>query len=152
MTAISASSLERPARSPEHACRSFTRALGAGQLEVATACFTRDGCLVTPDATAVRGRESIRDVLAQLIARHTQVAVESSTVLATADVALAHERWTIRSDGAEGASFVQRSAPTLVLRRVEGDWKLAIAAPWSEGERALPSRRSPIETPIGGKA
>lgn len=115
------------------ACHSFVLALGAGDLEAATACFVKDACLITPDTTTIRGRERIRPVLAQLISRHTAIKVDFSNVLVTGDVALARERWTIRCDGIEGSRFEQASSPILVLRWIEGEWKLAIAALWGWG-------------------
>lgn len=119
-----------PQRTPALACLTFAATLNNGELDAATSCFAREGCLITPDATAIRGRESIRDILAQLIARRAEIAVELSATLTAGDVALAHERWRICSEGAENVPFVQVSTPTLVLRCIEEDWKLAIAAPW----------------------
>ncbi|HEY5053866.1 MAG TPA: nuclear transport factor 2 family protein [Solirubrobacterales bacterium] len=119
--------------SRRQACHSFLQALGDGDLDAATACFARDACLITPDATAVGGRERIRSVLAQLIARHTEIRVDFSNILISGDVALACELWMIRCDGIEGSRFEQASAPMLVLRQVEGEWKLAIAAFWGWG-------------------
>jgi ketosteroid isomerase-like protein len=108
----------------------FCNAVNAGELERACACFTRDGCLITPDATAVQGREAIGAVLAQLVAAGTRVSVQVSAILAAGDVALGRERWQIHSDAPGGTQFVRESTPTLVLQRVESQWKLAIAAPW----------------------
>jgi ketosteroid isomerase-like protein len=113
------------------ACFAFVYSLNVGDLNRATACFARDACLITPDATAVHGRDRIRPVLAQLIARRAEIRVESSSVVIAGDVALAGERWTLRSIGVEGSRFEQALSPTLVLRRIEERWKLAIAAPWS---------------------
>jgi len=115
--------------------RSFVRALSTGDLDAATACFARDGCLITPDATAVHGRERIRPLLAQLIAAHTEIRVDLSNVLTAAGVVLACERWTVRSEGADGDRVERTLEPTLVLREVEGEWKLAIVAPWGWGGR-----------------
>ena len=56
---------------PDNALASFTAALSGGDLHGAAACFTRQGCLITPDGTAVRGRSDIAGVLAQLIASRT---------------------------------------------------------------------------------
>jgi ketosteroid isomerase-like protein len=134
------SSADEPTRAAALACQAFAGALNAGQLDVATAYFAIDGCLITPDATAVRGRESIRPVLSQMIARRARIAVEFSTALAAGDVALVHRRWRIRSIGEGADPFVQRTNPTLLLRRLEAEWKLAIAAPWGTGERALQAR------------
>lgn len=105
------------------------RALGAGDLESASACFARDGCLITPDATVIHGRDRIRPVLAQLIAQRIDVAVEVCHVLDGGEVRLVRERWRLWA-GAEPARFSQVLHPTLVLRRIEAEWKLAIAAPW----------------------
>jgi uncharacterized protein (TIGR02246 family) len=104
--------------------------LTAGDLERAAACFARDGCLITPDGTAIHGRDRIRPVLAQMVIRRTEVEVELSTSIPAGDVMLVHERWRVRA-GEGGAQFEQTLHPTLVLRRIEGAWKLAIAAPWS---------------------
>lgn len=117
---------------PKRAARTFCAALSAGDLERACACFTLEACLVTPDGTAVKGRGAIRPILAQLIASRAQLSVEISAVLQAGDVAIAHERWQIRTgDGA--AAFTRSSKPTLVLQRIELDWKLAVAAPWGWG-------------------
>jgi ketosteroid isomerase-like protein len=117
--------LDRP-----QACFAFVYSLNLGDLNRATACFSRDACLITPDATAVYGRDRIRLVLAQLIAQRAEIEVESSTVLTAGDVALASERWVVRSNGVEGSRFEQIFSSTLILRRIEEAWKLAIVAPW----------------------
>lgn len=127
--------LDKPLRSREWAGLLFAQALSIGNLEAAAACFTRDACLVTQDETSIHGRDHIRPVLAQLIARRTQIEVDFRTVLASGDVALARERWTIRADGVEGSRFEQTASPTLILHLVEDSWKLAIAAPWGRGYR-----------------
>ena len=113
---------------------SFVRALSAGDLDGATACFARDGCLITPDATAVHGRDRIRPLLAQLVARRTEIKVELSNVVDAGDVVLLQERWRVRSGAAEGPRIEQVLEPTLILRRIEAEWKLAIAAPWRQAQ------------------
>jgi ketosteroid isomerase-like protein len=112
------------------AARRFVEALCERRLERAVNCFGRDGCLITPDQTAIHGREGIRSVLSQMIERRTVIVVEESFVLSAGDLALASERWTIRCDGADGARFTLTSTPRLVLRRRGTEWKLEIAALW----------------------
>jgi ketosteroid isomerase-like protein len=126
-------SVAAPPASPRETTRAFAAALNAADIDAATHCFAKDACLVTPDATAIRGREEIRPILAQLIARRTRIEVTASSLLAAGEVALGSERWTIRSAGPEGVVFAQDSSPALVLRNLEGAWKLAIAAPWGWG-------------------
>lgn len=115
--------------------RAFVRALSAGDLDAATACFARDGCLITPDATAIHGREQVRSLLAQLIASRTEIRVDLSDVLAAGGVVLVCERWTMRVEAAGGIQVERILEPTLAMREVEGEWKLAIVAPWGWGGR-----------------
>lgn len=116
-------------------CLPFVRALSIGDLDAATACFARDACLITPDATAVHGRERVRSLLAQLVARRTEIKVELSNVVRAGEVVLANERWRVRSGvGDEAPQIEQRLDPILVLHRIEAEWKLAIAAPWGWGQ------------------
>jgi ketosteroid isomerase-like protein len=121
------------AASPKESTRAFAEAINVSDLHAATHCFAKDACLVTPDATAIRGREEIRPILAQLMARQTRIEVLASSLLVAGEVALGSERWTIRSAGPEGAVFAQDSSPALVMRNLEGAWKLAIVAPWGWG-------------------
>lgn len=109
--------------------RAFASALSAGDLEGATASFARDGCLVTPDGTAIHGRDRIRPVLAQMVIRRTEIEIEMSDSISAGDVMLARERWRVRA-GEEGAQLEQILHPTLALKRIEEEWKLSIAAPW----------------------
>jgi ketosteroid isomerase-like protein len=112
------------------AARRFVEALGGRELDRAVNCFGRDGCLITPDQTAIHGRERIRPVLSQMIERRTTIVVEESFVLSAGDLALAGERWTICCDGPGGTRMSLASAPRLVLRRRGVEWKLEIAALW----------------------
>lgn len=110
---------------------SLASSLGVGDLEGAAACFARDGCLITPDGTAIHSRDRIRPVLAQMIIRRTVIEVQLSTSIRARDVMLVRERWRVRSGDAD-AQFEQTLTPTLVLGRIEGAWKMAIAAPWGK--------------------
>lgn len=117
-------------RTPSGACPSFAQALNGGDLEAAAACFARDGCLITPDATAIHGRDSVRAVLAQMVVRRTQILVEESSAIRAGQVILARERWRVRAGELEGRPIEQTSSAILILRWIEGNWKLTIAAPW----------------------
>lgn len=112
------------------ACLSLARLLSTGNLEGAASCFARDSCLLTPDATAIHDRRHIRPVLAQLIARRSLIEVVHSNVIVAGAVAFARERWSITASGTAGTPFEQSCEPTLVLRELEGSWKISIAALW----------------------
>jgi uncharacterized protein (TIGR02246 family) len=115
----------------QNALYAFIAALSAGNLAGTAACFTREGCMITPDGTAVHGRSEITAILAQLIARRTEIEVEQLVVRRAGDVALATGRLTMRSDGPQGARIEQTCHPTLALHRIEDRWKIAILAPWA---------------------
>lgn len=123
--------LSRRGPGPERTPLIFAAAIGAGRLDVAAGCFARDACLVTPGATAIHGREQIGALLAQLIDRGSRIEVVLSTCLRAGEVAFARQRWALSADGPEGARYTEILEATLVLRRLEEEWKLAIAMPWS---------------------
>jgi len=133
MRATQRVALARGLTTPEGATSAFCEAISRGQLDQACGCFVRDGCLITPDATVVHGRDAIGSVLAQLIATGARVSIQVSAFVAAGDVAMARERWRFESEAPQGRPFAQESSPTMVLRRLESDWKLAIAAPWGWG-------------------
>jgi ketosteroid isomerase-like protein len=118
-------------RSPESALAAFAEAIGAGDLSAASGCLGRDACLVTPDSTAVRGREAIRPVLAQMILAGTRIEAEIAPLLVAGDLALGRGLWRTLLTDAMGAPYAQTSTSTVVLKKVEQDtWKLQILAPW----------------------
>ncbi len=118
---------------PRIACLALPALLSAGDLDPAAACFSRDACLLTPDATAIHERRHIRPVLAQLIARHVRIAVEQSNVLEAGEVAFAREIWRVNAEGSAASRFEDTCSPLLVLKQIEGSWKVAIAALWGWG-------------------
>jgi uncharacterized protein (TIGR02246 family) len=118
------------AQTPQESTRAFAASINRGDLNAAAYCFAKDACLVTPDATAVRGRDEIRPILHQLIVLESQIEVQESSVLLGGEVALGTERWTVTSPGSEGGSFTRALTPMVVLRQLEGVWKLAVALPW----------------------
>ncbi|HEX6455616.1 MAG TPA: DUF4440 domain-containing protein [Solirubrobacterales bacterium] len=128
------------AATPEEATRAFAASLTRGDLEGAAYCFAKDACLVTPDATAIRGREDIRPILHQLIVSGLRIEVQESSMVLAGEIAFGTERWLITTPGSEGRSFTRALTPTMVLRRLEGVWKLVVAMPWGRGE-PIPGHR-----------
>ncbi len=120
-------------QTPEKVTRAFAESVTRGNLEAAARCFAKDACLVTPDATTVRGREDIRPILHQLIASGYRIEVQESSMLLAGEIAFGTERWVITTPGSEGKSFTRALTPTMVLRQLEGAWKLAVAIPWGRG-------------------
>jgi ketosteroid isomerase-like protein len=118
------------AKTPKESSRAFATSITRGDLDAAAYCFAKDACLVTPDATAVRGRDEIRPILHQLIVLGSRIDVQESSVLLAGEVAFGSERWVVTSPGSEGGPFTRALTPLLVLRQLEDVWKLAVALPW----------------------
>ena len=125
-----ATAVREGARTPGESTRALASSITRGDLEGATSCFAKDACLLTPDATVVRGRGEIKPILHQLIVARSQIEVQESSIVLAGEVALGTERWVISSAGSEGAPFTRALTPTVVLRQLEGIWKLAVAMPW----------------------
>lgn len=117
------------------ACLALPKLIGSGNLDAATGCFARDACLLTPDATAIHNREHIRPLLAQMIARRVRIEVEQSNVLVAGDVAYARELWQVSARIGAGSQYEHSCDPSLVLKRIEGSWKISIATLWGWGGR-----------------
>jgi ketosteroid isomerase-like protein len=118
------------ARTPRESTRAFAASISRGDLDAAAHCFSKDACLITPDATAVRGRDEIRPILHQLIVVGSQIEVQESSIVIAGEVALGAERWALTTPGSDGSPFTRMLAPTMVLRQLEDVWKLAVAMPW----------------------
>jgi ketosteroid isomerase-like protein len=108
----------------------LTLALRRGDLAAAASCFALDACLRTPDATAIHGRSGIRETLAQLIAMNVEVDAELDSIVLAGGVALGLGRWRTRAADPDGCLVEQVSRLTVVLRPIEGAWKIAITLPW----------------------
>lgn len=131
---------ERIMATPRLACEALCRALNNGDLEAALGCFSPGGCLIAADGTACQGEAAVRERLAELIARGARIEIELRGVLVAAEVALAHERWQITYGGVPDPALAKAPAPTMVLRWLEEEWRIAIAAPW--GTTASPPLRA----------
>ena len=131
----------RLAATPRLACEALCRSINSGDREAALACFARGAGLLGPDGSISQGETALRARLGALISAGAQVAVELYGVTIAADIALAHERWQISYGGRPDPAAAGAPGPTLVLRLIGGEWKLAIAAPWgvpaSEPLRAI---------------
>jgi ketosteroid isomerase-like protein len=114
-------------------CLLLPQFLSAAKLDAAAACFARDACLLTPDGTAIHERRHIRPLLAQVIAQRPRIEVAASNLLLGGEVAFVRERWCVDAAGAGNTRYEHEVEPAMILRQVEGSWKLAIAAPWGWG-------------------
>lgn len=125
---------------PEQLAQAFAAAIGRRDVEGALAMWSEDAAILTPDGTALCGRDQIRRALLALIDNGARVRVEIERLHRAGDVALATGSLTLSGEGAAGA-FEQRGESTVVyVRGADGQWRIAIDAPWG-----LP-RRSAADT------
>jgi uncharacterized protein (TIGR02246 family) len=115
---------------PQEITRAFAEALSAAELDRAASLFADDGCFVTPDATAVHGRQGVRAILAQLVAGHVQLRVAQKSVYVAGSTAFCSERWAFTYACKEASPFTQVSDSTVLLRCSDRMWQLSIVAPW----------------------
>ena len=125
-----------PAIPAENVLYGLGAVIGTGNLAAGAAIFTKDGCLITPDGTAVHGRGDIAEILAQMIAHRTEIEFDQLAIQHAGDVALVAGRMRIRSAGLESRPITQLCEPTAVLHRVEGRWKVAILDLWKNVRQA----------------
>lgn len=130
-------SAREPSKTVTELSSAFASSINAGDPDAATACFARNACLITPDATAVHSRSHIRLVLVQMVIQRVEIEIEMSSPIVAGDIVLALERWQLRTEGADGVARRQALHPVLVLRKIEGDWKFTIAAPWRFGDAGV---------------
>jgi uncharacterized protein (TIGR02246 family) len=116
-------------KTPEEIVGDFGAALRAGDADAATALFSRQGCFVTPDSTVIQGRPRIRGFLQQLVDLAAELNIEQRTMVRAGDVAIGSESWSMRvGRGADAVRRITRS--TIVLGRIEGEWRIAVVDPW----------------------
>lgn len=114
---------------PEEIVDRFGAALRPGDVDAATALFSREGCFVTPDSTVIQGRPQVRGFLQQLVDTAEELTIEQRTMLLAGDVAVGSETWAMRVGRATSAPRrVSRS--TIVLGRTDGAWRIAVVDPW----------------------
>jgi ketosteroid isomerase-like protein len=121
---------------PELTLKTLADALAFRDLRGSTACFRRDARLITAGRTTICGREQIAAVLSQLIDAETELDFSATSFITAEDLALATGPCRIRTKGPDRFWLSHDADLTAVLRLTEGDWKLAIFAPW--GEPRLP--------------
>lgn len=114
----------------------FVAALNAGDLVRAVARLSREACLVTPDATVIRGRSDVAGALKQFFAIGFRAHLDLRSAIEIGEVVLVSDRWTTRVGGS-GSAAQGSARGTVVLRMLEGRWKILLAAPWGWAEQSL---------------
>jgi uncharacterized protein (TIGR02246 family) len=113
----------------EATARAFARALLARDPRSAASWLAPDATLITPDGTAITGREQIAELLWQITASEQPLEIRAGRTVLHDDVALSSQHW--RRGGKTGPDPHETvSTARLVLSRSSGRWKIVIASPW----------------------
>ena len=121
---------ERAATSPLEAIDAFSLAIAEGNARAAAGCFASEACLITPDATAIRGMEEIAAVLAQLTAGGTRIQIEITALQRAGKVACGQGHSRVVGRDARMEPFEQHFPASFVLVEGEGTWRIQILCPW----------------------
>jgi len=119
---------------PDHWPGLFELYLTDGDLDSVVALYEPDACFLPESGEPLAGRERIRPMLAELIARKTELHGEVVKVMTVGDVAVLYTDW--QGQGLDGSAKVieYRSRAIEVLRRQpDGKWKLIVGDPNARG-------------------
>ncbi len=117
--------------SPHALAARFAAAINDGDLDAALDLWLQDASLLQADGTSLRGREAIAPALQALIDNRIGFEVELTRVFLAGDVALGVGTLTMSGSNGHGDAFRHRSSSAVVyLRGPDGDWRIAIDAPW----------------------
>jgi uncharacterized protein (TIGR02246 family) len=131
-------------RRPEDWPRAFVERLNAGDLDGVAALYAEDAQFLAPSGETLVGREAIRPVLAELIARQARLScrvVRAVTAGGGAagdgsaeDIAVLYTDFSGETRDASGAVVPLNSRAIEVLRRqADGGWKLIVGDPQGRG-------------------
>ena len=119
-----------PARTPEHLMELFAERLNRANLDALMALYEPDAVLQPEPGTVVRGSAAIRAALTQLLALSPKLRSEVRSVLASGDIALVSNAWSLVGTAPDGSEVRQGGLSTDVLRRQpDGSWRVVVDLP-----------------------
>jgi uncharacterized protein (TIGR02246 family) len=119
------------ATEPQRAIELFSDCLNRGDLEGALALYAPDASFAPQPGEKVSGTESIRGALEGFLALEPTIEGEIQSVLDTGELALVHNRWTLRGRQPGGDQVSMQGVSADVVRREQdGSWRIVIDNPW----------------------
>lgn len=118
---------DTPGGTVEH----FSALLGEGRLDALIDLYDEGATFVAAPGRVVRGLESIRAELEQLVAMDPHMSGSVEQVLEADDTALVAYRWQMRATAPDGTPIRQGGLSADVLRRrPDGSWSVIIDDPY----------------------
>jgi uncharacterized protein (TIGR02246 family) len=116
---------------PDGTVTHFSELLGEGRLDALMKLYEEGAIFVPEPGRAVRGRESIRSELHQLVAMSPRMTGSVEQVLQAGDIALVAYRWRMEARAPDGTAIHQHGVSADVLRRrADGSWRVIIDDPF----------------------
>lgn len=115
---------------PEALMRAFTGRMHAGDIDGLVALYEPSAVFEPQPGVVVRGRDAIRQALAELLALRPTMVANVVQVLETDNVALVVNEWNLTGTGPDGGEVRQggRSAD-VVRRQSDGSWLVLVDKP-----------------------
>jgi uncharacterized protein (TIGR02246 family) len=104
--------------------------MNAGNADGVAALYDEQAILVADPKRIVRGRDAIRDGLANMLAARPRLTLNAERIVRNGDVAILYSDWTIAMLGPDGKRMSVDVRPTVVAQRdAGGDWLIVIDDP-----------------------
>lgn len=117
--------------SPGELSAAFAAALAARDVDGALDLWSEDAAIVTAGGETVRGREAIGAALRALIDNGTRVEIALTRTIVAGDIAIGLGTLTLSGAGHDNAGFRHQSSSTVLYSRgSDGQWRIALDAPW----------------------
>ena len=118
---------------PSQTIEEFAARLNAGDVAGAVDLYEADATFVVEPGTEARGIDEIRAALEGFAALRPRLQGTIEQSLATGDIALVVNRWTLRGTRPDGEPVHLSGRSADVLRRDgERGWRIAIDNPWGD--------------------
>jgi uncharacterized protein (TIGR02246 family) len=119
------------AATPERAIALFSERLNEGDLEGAVALYDPEASFAPEPGAEVSGRDAIRGALQGFFDLEPTIEGDVQSVLRSDDLALVHNRWTLRGRQPDGQEISMEGVSADVVRRqADGSWRILIDNPW----------------------
>jgi len=107
----------------------YREAVAAKDADVLTAFYTDDAVWTAHDGTTIRGTDAIREFYQPMVTAEgtasMEIQPEATVIAASGDVAYEYGTTTSTMTSPEGEAMSQTARYVVLLRKVDGEWKLA---------------------------
>ena len=116
---------------PEDVVANLVEAINWGDIEAASNYYEDNASMVPQPGRIVRGKDAVREAIADFIALKPVLRGSSYQVVESGDTALFCSRWSLTGAAPDGSRVEMSGTSADVLRRQpDGRWLIAIDNPW----------------------